>query len=295
MSLNDGPNDPEKEVLEALVKEAKKYRLLTRDEEQHWIGIYKDSLDFSKRKQALDVLVTRNLKLTFNHAKKYPGGTLTTYDLIIEGVLGLIHAIDKYDRSRVTDKGLPLKLSTYATWWIKQYIQRAVQDKGRTIRIPIHKWGEIDILRKAHGKFCSTHPDRTGPTSFELSMITKIPEPTVKLLGTYLFDISSIDAASSDDEDSLSISEGLVADTDKYTTDAIEPACNKSELIKLLNLLPDEDCKFMMLKYALVDGIDRTSKEMAVVYKCKPREIDNREKLILAKLKEIGNANRFSL
>lgn len=284
----------ETEVLKGIAKEAKKYKLLTAEQEQHYIFIYKNTSKYSKEwKEAVEILITRNLKLILKLCKKPDGGTLTTYDLFIEGVLGLIHALDKYDASRLTDKGKPMKLSTYAHWWIKQYIQRAIQDKGRTIRIPIHIHDMLNKLRKAHGEYCSTHFDEPPPDSEKLSKILDMDKKLVEKLGTYLFTIDSIDEFSNEEEN-LTVAQYIPAD-DKYQPEnTIELAANKSYLLSILDKLPEEDSKFIKLKWGIEDKYIRSTREMASIYQCKSTEIIKRESRILAALKELGDPSEVN-
>lgn len=295
--LAESRSDVEYEVLAGLEKEAKKHKLLTRDEEQYWISKYKAAKAHSRdKKESLHVLITRNLALIFKFAKKSNGGCLTTYDLIIEGTLGLIHALDKYDQSRLTDKGVPMKLSTYATWWIKQYIQRSIQDRSKVVRTPIHIWELLNRVRKAHGEYCSTHPDSLGPTPVILSKMTGLTIDQVQTLGRMLYPMGSIDdKQNADDEDSLTVVAYLEA-SESYNADAnAEVNTNKAELHKLLRQLPEDQYVFMCMKIGLVDGIDRTDKELGMVLGMKVKEVIAQEKLILEKLKLLADRQKFNL
>lgn len=286
----------ELEVLKGIDRFSKKFPLLTPEEEQIHIHTYQNTMKNSKEwKHALDILVTRNLRLVLTYAKKPDGGTLTVYDLFVEGVLGLIHAIDKYDATRLNEKGKPMKLSTYATWWIKQYIQRAIQDKGRTIRIPIHIHDLLNKVCKVYGEHCSTHFDESAPTSKILSALTGIPQEMVERIGRHKHKIGSLDEATNEDEN-LSVGSYLAADFKYQPESTIEQVCNRIELIKLISQLNHKgDKDFLMLKYGLIDGVDRNDKEMAIVYKCKPKDITKREKSLVEQLQIVANRNRFNL
>lgn len=298
--LADSRSDPEFDVLKGLEDVAKKYtKLLSREEEQILITQYKTNKAHSQdNKAALDKLIKHNLRLIFKFAKKVSNemkGTLTTYDLIMAGVQGLIHALDKYDQTRLTDKGIPMKLSTYATWWIKQYIQRSCQDFSRSVRIPIHMHDLLQKICKAHGEYCSTHPDSLGPTPLILSLKTGIPIEQVKTLGTYKFPIGSIDEKQNEEEDSLTVAAYLEAPSSHNADAGAEARSNREELIRLLRQLPEEDWIFMSLRLGLVDGIDRNEKEMALVLKCKPKDVLATERRITEHLKTIAERSRFSL
>ena len=166
--------------LTRLYLEEIKHKTLTPEEE----------IELFKRKEAGDPnateeLIKHNLRLVVSIAKYYANFSVPLMDLIQEGSLGLMTAIEKYDYR----KGY--KLSTYATWWIRQSITRALADKGRTIRIPVHYYEMLIKLRKATNRF-ETEFGRK-PTTEDLSNMTGIPE--MKIEESYLYnpDIVSLD------------------------------------------------------------------------------------------------------
>ena len=166
--------------LTRLYLEEIKHKTLTPEEE----------IELFKRKEAGDPnateeLIKHNLRLVVSIAKYYANFSVPLMDLIQEGSLGLMTAIEKYDYR----KGY--KLSTYATWWIRQSITRALADKGRTIRIPVHYYEMLIKLRKATNRF-ETEFGRK-PTTEDLSNMTGIPE--MKIEESYLYnpDIISLD------------------------------------------------------------------------------------------------------
>ncbi len=166
--------------LTRLYLEEIKHKTLTPEEE----------IELFKRKEAGDPnateeIIKHNLKLVVSIAKYYANFSVPLMDLIQEGNLGLMTAIEKYDYR----KGY--KLSTYATWWIRQSITRALADKGRTIRIPVHYYEMLIKLRKATNQF-ETEFGRK-PTTEDLSNMTGIPE--MKIEESYLYnpDIVSLD------------------------------------------------------------------------------------------------------
>ena len=166
--------------LTRLYLEEIKHKTLTPEEE----------IELFKRKEAGDPnateeLIKHNLRLVVSIAKYYANFSVPLMDLIQEGSLGLMTAIEKYDYR----KGY--KLSTYATWWIRQSITRALADKGRTIRIPVHYYEMLIKLKKATNRF-ETEFGRK-PTTEDLSNMTGIPE--MKIEESYLYnpDIVSLD------------------------------------------------------------------------------------------------------
>src|SRR5262245_63801929 len=151
------------DAMQLFLNEVRRYPLLTREEER----------ELAQRVEAGDAeakerMVNSNLRLVVSIAKRYQGqGELTLLDLIQEGVLGLIRAVEKFDWRR------GLKFSTYATWWIRQAVQRGVQNKSRTIRVPVHV---AELERKA----ARVERELTGklgrhPTEEEVAEAAKIP------------------------------------------------------------------------------------------------------------------------
>lgn len=248
-----------------------------------------------RAKQIQDILVSRNMRLVSSYSKKFNGGSLTSYDLFVAGIMGLIYGINKFDLNKKHKKtGATLKLSTYVTWWIRHYLQRACQNQSRSIRIPIHKHDELNRLRKAYGEYCSTHADAPPPTPQQLAKLTGFDVKLVQELGTYLFEIGSLDEFSNEEEN-LTMGSFLEAPETDQPESGIEAHVNKINLIKLLEQLPPDDCKFMMLLYGIHDGLPRKPKEMANAFDIKASEVIKREKQIIDRLKELGNAENFSL
>ena len=170
------------------LREIGQYDLLSREEE---IKLAEAAANGSQK--AKDDLVNHNLRLVVSIAKRYMGRGLTLLDLIQEGNMGLIKAVDKYDVS----KGF--KFSTYATYWIKQAISRAVMDQARNIRIPVHIIELMSNIKKVERDFQQAHGRE--PKEAEVAAVLGIEVKKVKEAYTWMKDTTSLDIMIGDDED----------------------------------------------------------------------------------------------
>lgn len=328
--------DNSKRTIKELKERAKKYKLLTREEEYQTISDYQIPL-FALR-DALATRMSKEVKETAKHYKdrifdlakhllltegtsyynrkawaasnkmtnhnlrvilKYSCSPTTNCmeatDLVTEGTLGLLHALDRFDRDRRTPEGKTYRFLTFALPWIRQNIQRAIQDKDRTIRIPIHIHDQIKVINKHYYRFSSNSPDGRGPTAEELSVLTGYDVETCLRLGRHRDKVDSLDESANDEETQSGV-DFIAADEDKYDiVDETEKAANHDYLIELLSLLTEEDALFMSLRWGLKDKIDRTDKEMAAIFKVRPKEIVKREAQILEILKNLAIRERVNL
>ena len=170
------------------LREIGKYNLLSREEE---IKLAEAALKGDK--DAKEALVNHNLRLVVSVAKRYMGRGLTLLDLIQEGNVGLIKAVDKYDVS----KGF--KFSTYATYWIKQAISRAVMDQARNIRIPVHIIEMMSNIKKTEREF--QQKNGREPKKEEVAAILNIDLSKIKEIYAWMKDTTSLDIVVGDDED----------------------------------------------------------------------------------------------
>jgi RNA polymerase sigma factor (sigma-70 family) len=272
-----------------------KYKVLSKPEEKILIAAAQaDPPD----KVAWDKLIRHNIGLVIKIAKRHTNQGLEFSDLIQEGLYGLIIAIQKFDLKRGA-------LSTYATWWIRQAITRAIDNTSRSVRIPIHKLNEYRIVRRVYREFVERWG--TTPNSEELSiLITRASEidpkkrikamsrESVELLGRMLHPQVYLDEANSEDEN-LTMLDYLASSPEQQPEAMIELEHNKANLIAMLRLLPEDERVFIMIKFGLIDGKERDKKEMASYRRMS--EIDTQKRLdsILFKLRCMMNREDFNL
>lgn len=209
--------------------------------------------------EARERLIKSNLRLVFSIAKKYYGRSkkLSFLDLIQEGNLGLAKAIDRFDPR----KGF--KLSTYATWWIRQAITRAMADHARTIRLPVHIIEQLYRLNKVKKKL--TEELGREPTPEELAREANIPEKKIHRLLKLTHDVTSLEKPIGEDGET-ELGE-LLKDT-KYLEPQKEASLEilKTKIMQAIEDLPFREKEIIMLRYGLKDGIMHTLEEVGKIF-----------------------------
>src|SRR3712207_2775255 len=215
-------------------------RLLTHEEE----------IDLGRRaregdKMARSKLIEKNLRLVIPVAKKYRGMGLPFGDLIQEGNIGLMKAADKFD----PEKGF--RFSTYATWWIRQAIQRAVADKGRTIRVPVHMGEKIRKMARAYNELSAKL--RREPTDEEVAEKLGWDVDRVKGVKSAMPDATSLNQPLSSDEDSSELGDFVEDERESGMAGEVVRNLEKRRLMESVARLPERERRVLVRRYGL-DG-----------------------------------------
>jgi len=269
LSKIEGPEstDPVRQYL----REIGKYPLLVAEEEVEFAKQYEKA-----SKRAKNKLIESNLRLVVSIAKKYIGRGLSLLDLIQEGNQGLIRAVEKYDWRR------GFKFSTYATWWIRQAITRAIADQARTIRIPVHMVETINKLYRTSQRLMQELGRE--PTHEEIGEELELPADRVREIFKISQEVTSLDTKVGEDEDST-LGDFVADETRPTPVDAASKQLLKDHLDEVLHTLTEREAKVLTLRFGLDGGQPKTLEEVGKVFGVTRERIRQIEAKALRKLK----------
>jgi len=260
-------DDPVKMYLKAIGKE----RLLTAAEEVQLAKKIEKGDQAAKSR-----LIEANLRLVVSVAKKYVSRGMLFLDLIQEGNLGLIRAVDKYDYKR------GFKFSTYATWWIRQAVTRSIADQARTIRIPVHMVENVNKYIRIQRQLLQ----KLGrePNSDEIAKLLDVTPDRVREIRKIAQETISLDTPIGEgDETRLS---DFIEDSEvKAPDDAADFSMLQKHLQIVLGTLKDRERKIIKLRYGLLDGLPRTLEEVGREFNLTRERIRQIEFKVLCKLR----------
>ena len=276
-SASDGLfiDDPVK----AYLREIGRVPLLTSEEEIDLaIRIMNGDENAKKR------LSEANLRLVVSIAKRYLGRGMHFLDLIQEGNLGLIKAVDKFDYT----KGF--KFSTYATWWIRQAITRAIADQARTIRIPVHMVETINKVKRARSQLL--HENAHEPSAEEIAEELDMPVEKVREIMRVAQDPVSLETPIGEEEDSH-LGDFIEDEQATAPDDAVSSIMLKKQMEEVLNTLTPRENRVIRLRFGLDDGRSRTLEEVGAEFGVTRERIRQIEAKAIRKLRHPNRSNKL--
>ena len=268
--------------VKAYLREIGRIPLLSEEKEKALFTEYRNN----PSKELKNKLAEANLRLVVSITKRYIGRGMQFLDVIQEGNIGLLRAIDKFDPSR------GFKFSTYATWWIRQAASRAVSDQGRVIRVPVHLNEVINRIKRYMNSYQQLHSGAL-PSKREISDELGLPMEKVQTALDHWYDASSLEEPVGESEHGEQSTVGDFVEDPKQRTDlAGEQDEVRKRVLEVLNELSEKERDVLMLRYGF-DGKIRTLEEVGAQYHVTRERIRQIEAKALKKLRMPAKRNKL--
>ncbi len=278
-TVTDDKSMANDDPVKVYLKEIGRVSLLSPEEEIELAIRIADDDPYAKQK-----LAEANLRLVVSIAKRYVGRGMQFLDLIQEGNLGLIKAVDKFDYT----KGF--KFSTYATWWIRQAITRAIADQARTIRIPVHMVETINKVKKTSSQLL--HKNGRDATVEEIAIELEMPVDKVREILRVSQEPVSLETPIGEEEDSL-LGDFIPDDDAPAPADAASALLLKEQLNEVLKTLTSREAMVLRMRFGLEDGRTHTLEEVGKYFNVTRERIRQIEAKALRKLRHPSRSKRL--
>ena len=270
------------DILQMYLKQIGRKKMLKRNEELELGRLVKEGSK-NERQYAIDRLIESNLRLVVSIAKKYIGQGVLFMDLVQEGSLGLIKAAEKYDYRK------NFKFSTYATWWIKQTIIRAISNHSRTIRIPVHMLEKIRRYKKACAKICLS--ETLNQDDETISMVSGLDVKKIQEVKSALkTEPVSLDTLVTDD---LSIQDYIEDFTYISPENCAQNNLQKQDVIKLINTLDKREQEIISRRFGINNEEPKTLEQIGNIMGFSKERIRQIENIAIQKLRKSENIESY--
>ena len=294
MDMDEVPDNDEEELVDPLELAAEynlddPVRMYLKEIGQVKLQTAEEEIELAKRvsegdKKAKDRLTEANLRLVVSIAKKYSGRGLHILDLIQEGNTGLIRAVDKFDYTKGN------KFSTYATWWIRQAITRAIADQARTIRVPVHMVEVINKATRCNRKLVQELGRE--PTLEEIAAELNLPIEKIIEANRTAADTLSLDMPVGDEEDTT-IGSFVEDDNTPGPVDATSNAMLSEALTEILGTLTEREADVLRMRFGMYDGRTHTLEEVGQIFGVTRERIRQIENKAIRKLRHPSRAKKI--
>ena len=260
-------------IMSIYLKEINRIPLLTEEEELDLAIKSRDGDEFARKR-----MVEANLRFVVNVAKKYQNQGLPLMDLINEGNIGLMTALDKFD----PDRGY--RFISYAVWWIRQSIMKAINEKGRAVRLPLNRTNELLQMQKAQRSLMKDL-ETEEPTAEQIGELAGFDADHVENLLAISRDLVSLDAPLFGDGNTSSVAD-FIEDGAQSPEEALMDSALKDDVRRLLSTLSKREREIIELRYGLEGQIPMSLKEIGELYNLTKERIRQIETRALDRLKE---------
>lgn len=278
--LNEMDQFDDENILSMYLKEINRIPLLTRDEENDLAKRSAEGEEYARKR-----MIESNLRFVVNVAKKYQNQGLPLIDLINEGNIGLMNALEKYDVSR------GYHFISYAVWWIRQSILKAICEKSRTVRLPLNRANELVQIQKMQRKLI--HEGGEEPTVEELGESLNMDPKMVGDLLAISREMVSLDAPVFGDPSNSSVGD-FVEDNYRSAESILMEKSLKDDINKALEILTDREREIIEMRFGLNGAIPMSLKEIGELFNLTKERIRQIEKKALERMKQPGSLRELA-